>query len=165
MPPLERGGFGLGRSIYWLLEHPFDITFHENYATNFLARYVWMAGAGRGPGPRPEWQQEWEADDWADYCTARLTVGKAVLEDFLFVGTVEQMAQGMDVLRERAPHWGFTLAPGAPPVENITAEFRDDTSWVRPEDEVGQRLMQSLVSDFELYNFARSLAAHTEPVG
>jgi len=142
----------------WLLQHPFDISFRENYVPNFLARYVWMAGTGRGPGVEPGWPQDWEADDWVDYCAARLTTAKAVLEDFLFVGVVERMAQGMDLLRERAARWGLRLVPGTPPVENVSAECRDDTSWVRCEDEVGQRLMQSLESDFELYRFARGLA-------
>ena len=142
----------------WLLEQPFDIAFRENYATNFLARYVWMANTGRGPRDHSKWPQHWAVSDWDAYCTTRLAIAKNVLESFLFVGTVEQMAQGMDVLRERAAQWGFGLAPGVPPVENGSAEFRDDTSWVRPEDEVGQSLLRSLGSDFELYNFARNLA-------
>ena len=138
----------------WLLRSPFDIAFRENYTTNFLARFVWMAASGKGPQSQLPWPQEWNRDDWASYCLARTEVAKDVLSSFFFVGFAEHIDSGFHTLRTRATELGISLTSDGLSPRNVSAELRDDTRWIEPSDPIGQCLIQNLQSDFNLYEFA-----------
>ena len=107
-----------------------DIPFRENHNVNFFARH-------NAPGA-------------AD----RLEAAKAALDHFFFVGISERMEESMDKLRELLRAEGLEFPPGPMPVENTSAEYRDDLSWINPEDEVGSLLLRSVELDRQLYDWA-----------
>jgi hypothetical protein len=45
------------------------------------------------------------------------------------------------------------------PVENTSADYRDDLSWINPDDEVGSLLLRSVEKDRQLYDWAASRLA------
>ncbi|HUE00992.1 MAG TPA: sulfotransferase family 2 domain-containing protein [Bryobacteraceae bacterium] len=114
----------------WLVTHDQDIPFRENYTVNFFTRH-------NAPGT-------------AD----RLEAAKATLDQFFFVGISERMEESVGKLRELLRAEGLEFPPGPVPIENTSAECRDDLSWINPEDEVGSLLLRSLELDRQLYDWA-----------
>jgi len=114
----------------WLLANKRDVPFRENHNVNFFARH--------------------SAPTAAD----RLEAAKAALEGFFFVGITERMEASVARLRSLARAAGLDFPPGPLPVENTSAEFRDDLSWIHPDDEVGSMLLQSVEKDRQLYEWA-----------
>jgi hypothetical protein len=60
----------------------------------------------------------------------------------------------MAKLASRARAAGLDFPPGPLPVENTSAESRDDLSWINPDDEVGFLLLRSVEKDRQLYDWA-----------
>jgi len=125
----------------WVLtESPQNAPFRENFTTNFLAREVFRRVSGDG----------------ADYRSSRLPLAKDALRKFLFVGLTEELATCFPRFVQAAAERGFPLRPDTVPVENVTHQFTDDTSWMDPNDAVGALLFASIEVDLELYTWARS---------
>jgi len=122
----------------WLLTQDRDIPFRENHNVNFFARHSAPASPDR------------------------LEAAKAALERFYFVGITERMEDSIAKLRALARSTGLDFPPGPVPVENTSAECRDDLSWINPEDEVGSLLLRSVEKDRQLYDWA---AARLEKLG
>jgi hypothetical protein len=116
----------------WLLTQERDIPFRENHNVKFFARHS---------APRAE---------------DRLAAAKAALEAFFFVGITERMEESMDRLRALARKAGLEFPPGLLPVENTSADCRDDLSWINPDDEVGSLLLRSVKKDRQLYDWAET---------
>jgi hypothetical protein len=114
----------------WLLTQDRDVPFRENHNVTFFARHS------------------------APDATDRLEAAKSALEGFFFVGTAERMEESMTKLRAMARNAGLEFPPGSIPVENTSAEYRDDLSWINPEDEVGSLLLRSVEKDRQLYDWA-----------
>lgn len=114
----------------WLLTQTRDIPFRENHNVNFFARH--------------------SAPEAAD----QLDAAKGALEQFFFVGITERMEESMRKLRARAREADLDFPTGAVPIENPSADYRDDLSWIHPSDEVGCMLLQSLDKDRQLYDWA-----------
>ena len=114
----------------WLLTQDRDIPFCENHNVNFFSRH----NAPAAPD--------------------RLQAAKAALEEFFFVGITERMEESMAKLRALAQAAGLEFPPGPLPVENTSAEYRDDLSWINPDDEVGSLLLRSVEKDRQLYDWA-----------
>jgi sulfotransferase famil protein len=114
----------------WLLIQDRDIPFRENHNVNFFARHS---------APRAE---------------DRLAAAKAALETFFFVGITERMEESMGKLRALARKADLEFPPGSVPVENTSADYRDDLSWINPDDEVGSLLLGSVEKDRQLYDWA-----------
>jgi hypothetical protein len=114
----------------WLLSNERDIPFRENHNVNFFTRHS-------SPGA-------------AD----RLAAAKAALGGFFFVGIAERMEESVRKLRTLAEAAGLDFPPGAAGIENTSAEFRDDLSWIDPADEVGSMLLHSVELDRQLYDWA-----------
>ena len=119
----------------WLLTQERDIPFRENHNVNFFARHSAPA-----------------AQD-------RLEAAKAALDGFFFVGITERMEESMRKLRALAREAGLDFPPGPMPVENTSADYRDDLSWINPDDEVGSLLLRSVEKDRQLYDWAASRLA------
>jgi hypothetical protein len=119
----------------WLLTQERDIPFRENHNVNFFARHS-----------APEAQD-------------RLEAAKAALDGFFFVGITERMEESMRKLRALAREAGLDFPPGPMPVENTSADYRDDLSWINPDDEVGSLLLRSVEKDRQLYDWAASRLA------
>jgi len=114
----------------WLLTQDRDIPFRENHNVNFFARHSAPASLDR------------------------LEAAKAALDGFFFVGITERMEESMSKLRALARTAGLDFPPGPIPVENTSADYRDDLGWIHPGDEVGSLLLRSMEKDRQLYNWA-----------
>lgn len=114
----------------WLLTQDRDIPFRENHNVNFFSCHS-------DPG----------APD-------RLEAAKAALSEFFFVGITERMEESMTKLRALALAAGLDFPPGPLPVENTSADYRDDLRWIQPGDEVGSLLLRSVEKDRLLYDWA-----------
>lgn len=126
---------------HWILTSNREINFRENYSVNFFARYSLLAEAG----PR-------RSDN--AYRKRRVSTAERILQRFFFVGVSEQMDQSIAVLGELMKRVGLNLPEGDIPLENTSYEFRDDLSWIRPDDPVGRLLLNSIQEDQQLYRFA-----------
>jgi hypothetical protein len=113
----------------WLLSQDRDIPFRENHNVNFFARHS------------------------APAAPDRLAAAKAALEGFFFVGITERMEESMGRLRALADAAGLEFPPDPLPVENTSADYRDDLSWINPGDEVGSLLLRSVEKDQKLYDW------------
>jgi hypothetical protein len=145
----------------WILDQPDDVPFRENYQTNYFASYEWRTRTGRGPTPG-ELQPRWSPEDWADYRRERGALARAVLDGFAIVGTVERMAETLQVLAQRAPGWGLRIGP-LDDVGHINATRSGDRNveWISADDPVGRRLLASLEEDRALYAYASALLDRT----
>jgi hypothetical protein len=114
----------------WLLTQDRDIPFRENHNVNFFARHS------------------------APAALDRLEAAKAALDRFFFVGITERMDESICKLRTLTQAAGLDFPEGAIPVENTSADYRDDLSWIRPGDEVGSLLLRSVEKDRQLYDWA-----------
>jgi Sulfotransferase family len=114
----------------WLLTHDCDIPFRENHNVNFFSRHS------------------------APATLDRLEAAKAALDGFFFVGITERMEESMRTLRALTREAGLDFPQGPIPVENTSAECRDDLSWINPDDEVGSLLLRSVEKDRRLYDWA-----------
>jgi hypothetical protein len=123
----------------WLLTQDRDIPFRENHNVNFFARHNAPAAADR------------------------LAAAKAALDGFFFVGITERMEESIGKLRALAQVAGLDFPPGPIPVENTSAEYREDLSWINPDDDVGSLLLRSVEQDRQLYEWAmaRLAASHS----
>jgi len=114
----------------WLLTQDRDIPFRENHNVNFFARHS------------------------APAAPDRLEAAKAALGRFFFVGITERMEESINKLRALARAAGLDFPPGPIPVENTSADYRDDLGWIHPGDEVGSMLLRSVEKDRQLYDWA-----------
>ena len=114
----------------WLLTQDRDIPFRENHNLNFFARHS------------------------APTAPDRLQAAKAALEEFFFVGITERMDESMCKLRALARRAGLDFPQGSITVENTSSDYRDDLSWINPDDEVGSLLLRSVEKDQQLYDWA-----------
>jgi hypothetical protein len=114
----------------WLLTQESDVPFRQNHNVNFFARHSSPTAANS------------------------LEAAKTALEGFLFVGITERMEESMGQLRIRARESGVEFPCNPMPFENTSSEFRDDLSWIHPDDEVGSLLLGSVEKDQQLYDWA-----------
>ena len=114
----------------WLLTQDRDVPFRENHNVNFFARHS------------------------APTAPDRLEAAKAALNGFFFVGITERMEESVAKLRGLARGAGLDFPPGPMPVENTSADYRDDLSWISLDDEVGSMLLRSVQKDQQLYDWA-----------
>jgi hypothetical protein len=114
----------------WLVTHDRDIPFRENHNVNFFSRHS------------------------APAAPDRLAAAKAALDGFFFVGITERMEESMAKLGALARGASLDFPSGPIPVENTSAEYRDDLSWINTDDEVGALLLRSVEKDRQLYDWA-----------
>ena len=114
----------------WPLTQERDIPFRENHNVNFFARHS------------------------APQAVDRLAAAQTALEGFFFVGITERMEESMQKLRALVANAGLEFPPDPLPVENISADYRDDLNWINPDDEVGSMLFRSVEKDRQLYDWA-----------
>ncbi|MGC9947965.1 MAG: sulfotransferase family 2 domain-containing protein [Bryobacteraceae bacterium] len=114
----------------WLLTQDRDIPFRENHNVNFFARHS------------------------SPMAVDRLEAAKSALERFFFVGITERMEESIAKLRKLVRTVGLDFPPDPVLIENTSSEFRDDVSWINPDDEVGLLLLRSVEKDRQLYEWA-----------
>ena len=141
LPP-KMTGLSIRESARWILDGPDSAfrNFRENYATNFYARYSLF---------------DWHGLDYADsgYRTERLKAAQNILSRFLLVGIAECLDESWRLLRHRAERIGIELRDVRIPTENVTADQREPLDWIRADDEVGGKLLDSVREDLSLYSW------------
>lgn len=140
--PRDAASLSLKEVARWLLTQERAVPFHENYTVNFLARQTFLSLTGN-PDP-------------SAYRAVRLSLAKAVLDQFVFVALTERMEESVDTLRKICGGLGVELPAGPVGRENTSSELRDDLSWVDPTDDVGALLFQAIEEDRQLYDWARA---------
>jgi hypothetical protein len=128
--PRDASQLTLREFARWLLTQDCEIPFRENHNVNFFARHS------------------------APAASDRLEAAIAALEGFFFVGITERMDESINKLRTLARAAGVEFPPGPIPVENTSADYRDDLGWIHPGDEVGSILLRSVEKDRQLYDWA-----------
>jgi hypothetical protein len=77
------------------------------------------------------------------------------------------MDESWSLLRKRAEKIGIGLPDVRIPVENVTRDPRESLDWIRTDDEVGGKLLDSVREDLELYQWGldrlRAYGAATSP--
>ncbi|HVO60892.1 MAG TPA: methyltransferase domain-containing protein [Terriglobales bacterium] len=127
---------------HWILTHHAEINFHENFTVNFFSWYPLRDGPN--------------GLDQAQYRKQRLATAQKILEDFLFVGLVEDMNRSVSVLRRRVEAANLPFPSGEVPFENFSLDFRGDLGWINSDDEVGRLLLDSVREDQQLYDWAQA---------
>jgi len=135
----------------WILTCNREVNFRENYTVNFFARYTLPGAAG-----------PFRFDSY--FRKHRLAAAERILARFFFVGVSDQMERSMAVLRKLIRRVGLEFPGGVVPLENTSFDFRDDLTWIRPGDEVGSMLVESVREDQKLYQFAVNRLATLEHV-
>ncbi len=121
----------------WIMSHPRDINFRENFTVNFLTRPTL--------GHLPEHK----------YRRVRLETAKQILRRFFFVGISEHLEESVNLLRPELARCGLQLRPGRVPKLNVSSEANDDhLLWLNERDPVGKRLIESVAEDDALYRWA-----------
>jgi hypothetical protein len=71
-----------------------------------------------------------------------------------FVVITEQMDLSVAILRRLMMRSKLDFPQGQVPFDNTSHEFRNDLSWIHPDDEVGRSLLNSVREDQRLYQWA-----------
>lgn len=143
----------------WLLDHPQEVPFRENYQTNYLTSVAWRLATGIGPRPTLAFDT-WEPAAWEAFRRDRLALAKRTLRAFFCVGVVERMDDSLRVLARRLARAGVPVLPvETVEKENVTDAPRDDASWIREDDPIGRRFLASIREDRELHAYALTLLA------
>ena len=131
-----------------------------SHATKVCRPTTWRCTPGaipRGPARNPDRYPFWPKADLEAYERERLDVARDVLRSFLAVGTVERLAETLELVRARGVEYGFRLLPAdAVPHINVTGVSAGDVSWI-DRDPFGERIRAAIAVDEELYAFANEL--------
>jgi hypothetical protein len=85
-----------------------------------------------------------------DYGLDRPDIASLILEQFFFVGITEEMPKSLELLSASFKALGIELRK--PPSLHLNrTRSREDLSWLKPEDALGQRVLQCQPSDQQLY--------------
>lgn len=128
----------------WVLSR--KVPFGENYVVNFFAEYHF-----RSIHP---------AHDDALYRATRLPLAKTMLQQFFFTGITERMDESIERLEQLGNYFDVEVPHGPIALENVSGEHRDDLAWIDASDEVGARLLASVVEDRELYEWGLARFEH-----
>jgi hypothetical protein len=101
--------------------------------------------------------------DGNSYGTDSYEIAQSILNEFHFVGIVEEMKKSLELLTDLLMECGVRVYFGSCGRENRSPE-RAKPTWVTPEDEVGRRVLEASKSDCLLYRHFREalLSAHRE---
>jgi hypothetical protein len=137
--PQRAAEMSLREIARWILSRP-GVPYYENSSVNYFAEYQYSKIAG--------------AANEQEYRAARLAIAKTVLANFFLTGITEQMDESVRRFQSLAELYGIEAPGGDVLVENVSREFRDDLSWISPDDEVGAMLLASNLEDQKLYDWA-----------
>src|SRR5260370_41168372 len=85
-----------------------------------------------------------------DYGLDRPDIASLILEQFFFVGITEEMPKSLELLSASFKALGIELRK--PPSLHLNrTRSREDLSWLKPGDALGQRVLQCQPSDQQLY--------------
>jgi len=134
----------------WLLENQLSSVYRNMLAANFLAEQTWLDRVGAMMHAGAQWLDEGPILS-AGFDQAKLALATATLEEFFFVGIVEEMDASLDLLKRKLEPYGMKLKIAGTPVENVSSELIDDLTWLTPTDSVGAVILSQLETDIRLY--------------
>lgn len=134
----------------WLVSADIRVPFHDNYTSRFLTDSVPMQNLG----PPLEGALNDRTVAYRD--GARLEMTVHILENFLFVGITEQIADCLRILQKKLALFGLDLHDLSIRSDNVSRELRGDLTWLSSDDSVAQRLKRSLEVDAQVYGLFKS---------
>jgi hypothetical protein len=146
--PQRAAEMSLREIARWILSRP-GVPYNENFSVNYFAQYQYSKIAA--------------AVNEQEYRAARLAIAKTVLGNFFLTGVTEQMDESVRRFQSLAEQYGIEAPGGDVLVENVSREFRDDLSWISPDDEVGAMLLNSNQEDQKLYDWALARFGQQSP--
>ena len=134
----------------WILENQPLTVQRGAHVTHFLTEQTWLDAVGGILKLSDRWLDP-DALLYPGFEPIKLALATALLEDFFFVGLVEEMETSVRLLRERLQPYGLRLLDTSLPVENVSRELATDVDWLNPSDSVGRAVLASLEQDVHLY--------------
>jgi hypothetical protein len=127
----------------------------DNLVTHFLTEQTWLDAVGGILKLSDRWLDR-DSSLYHGFEPIKLALATAVLEDFFFVGLVEEMETSVRLLREKLRPYGLHLLDIPLPVENVSREMATDIDWLNPTDSVGRAVLAFLGQDLTLYKRFRA---------
>jgi hypothetical protein len=144
----------------WMQDNLSEADRRGQLVTNFLTEETWLDTINGILNASDRWLDS-RSVVYPGFEEIRLTLARALLDDFFFVGLVEELEASVRLLREKLSSYGLSLANTALPVENVSRELATDVSWLNPSDSVGRAVLMALQPDLDLYNRFRTLIQST----
>ena len=90
-------------------------------------------------------------------------IAESILENFQFVGIVDEMKKSLELLTDLLAYWGVKVYFETCGQQNRSPQ-RTKPVWMTPEDEVGHRVLEASKSDLFLYRHFRDklVASHKQ---
>ena len=133
----------------WMLDRQPEAVRSGSLMTNFLTEQTWLDMMGGSLRLADRWLDR-DSPLYRSLVPIKLDLATAVLEDFFFVGLVEEMETSMRCLREKLHPYGVHLADEPLPFENVSGELATG-GWLNPADPVGKAALAFLDDDIALY--------------
>jgi hypothetical protein len=133
-----------------------------------LARqYLEMVGVGQDFCPQtrffcnPTAMAKFGLSDGNEYGTDSYEVARSILEDFHFVGIVDEMKKSLELLTDALAQCGVAVYFNLDERRNCSSE-KGRPAWLTVKDDVGRRVLEASKSDRLLYQHFREvlLASH-----
>ena len=139
----------------WVLNNQPAAVREDNLVTHFLTEQTWLDAVGGILKLSDRWLDR-DSSLYHGFEPIKLALATAVLEDFFFVGLVEEMETSVRLLREKLRPYGLHLLDIPLPVENVSREMATDIDWLNPTDSVGRAVLAFLGQDLTLYKRFRA---------
>jgi hypothetical protein len=139
----------------WMLDNQPESVRGGALVTHFLAEQTWLDAVG-GILKRSDPWLDRDSPLYRGFEPIMLALATSVLEDFFFVGLVEEMETSMRVLREKLRPYGLHLLDQPLAFENVSRELALDIDWLNPTDSVGRAVLAFLDQDLTLYKRFRA---------
>jgi len=135
----------------WLVTSDENVHFKSDFTVNFLTENVFR-DALRALSRRLDGNVAFEAVTREVYREVALDLAVSVLDDFFYVGLVEEMETSLSLLRQKLEPYGFALKTELFRRENVSVRAPGETAWLNEDDDVGRLVLQSLKTDIQLYD-------------
>jgi len=154
--PQRCGEMPLRDLARWMLENQPEVVLRSLTMTGFLAEQTWLETVGGMVGLSDHWLDS-QALLYPGFGPLQVRLASALLDEFFFVGLVEEMETSVQLLREKLRPHGLELMEMPVPVENVSRELATDTGWLNPSDPVGRGVLDLLEPDLQLYARFRTI--------
>ena len=134
----------------WMFEHQSEAVRSGSLVTNFLAEQTWLDIVGGSLKLTDRWLGR-DSFVYRGFEPVKLDLAAAVLENFFFVGLVEEMTASVRLLRQELRSYGIHLIEQPLPVENVSRELATEIEWLNPADSVGKAVFRFLDPEIALY--------------
>lgn len=134
----------------WMLDNQPEAVRQGSLVTHFLTEQTWLDAISGILKLSDRWLDR-DALLYRGFEPIKLALATAILDDFFFVGLVEELETSMRSLRKKLRTYGLHLLDRPLPVENASSELATDIDWLNPTDSVGRAVLAFLDQDLTLY--------------